>query len=454
MTFTSLPFLVLFLPLVWILYFIFCNGKSWANPILAILSLLFYSLNSLSDLFILVFVLIWNWLSTWAIAQERDEAKRKRLLLEGIAVDVLLLALYKYIVSLLPWPVSFAMPIGLSFYTFSCMSSLFDIYWRKAVPLANPLDYCLFAAFFGRVNMGPIVEYHDFVPQLKDHPISRNKFETGSLLIIQGLAMKVLLADNLASLFTFVSGNSSWLGRILLGFAYFFQLYFDFAGYSRMAIGIGAWFGFETPENFHLPYAAHSVQDFWRRWHMSLTKWFTHYVYIPLGGNRVDKTRWILNILAVWILTGIWHGSSFNFILWGLFQAMWLLIEKAGLRKVLDKLPGFLSQLYVILTQLIGWTFFFSKSMSEAFSTIGSYFGIGVSGLADASALFALKNWLLILLAACFFGFGSFEKLAAWLDRRMRFPLALRLCVWILGGLFVLALLVSNTNQPFLYAAF
>lgn len=464
MQFTNLLFLYGFLPLAFLLY-LPLSKSPLKNLYLFVISLVFYAWGSLQSLVVLLFVLVWNWICSLQLGREQSDAYRKIQLYSCVGVNLLVLMMYKY---MNPWlmsinsifgtslqPIRWIVPAGLSFYMFSCLSCIFDVYRRKAKPLASPIDFGVFAAFFGWVNMGPIAHYNKMLPQLKHHPVTREKINAGALMFVQGLMMKVVLADNFAVVFSALEGNSSWLGNLLLGFSYFFQLFFDFAGYSRMARGIASLFGFEVPKNFDLPYTATSVSEFWRRWHISLTSWFRDYVYIPMGGNRVSETRWILNVLTVWLLTGFWHGATFHFILWGLYQGALQLMERLVFKDSLKTAPKWVLHTYVVLSQLIGWTFFFPSTTGACFQIIGRYFFIGISALFDSEALFVFKESFFLLIAGAVCSTSLPALLGQGMSRSMgrSYP-ALQTVMYILALALCTALLISATNQTFLYAAF
>ncbi len=460
MTFTDLPFLFGFLPIVLILY-LFVHKIRMANLFILIASLIFYAWGGLQSLIILVLVLLWNYCGAKIIDQSEDEKIRKQLLIAVIAIDVLVLFFYRYLgvwfgflsttLSRLPS----LMPVGLSFYLFSCLSCVIDVYRKDCPAPASFVDFGVYAAFFGRVNMGPIGHYAKFEEQLKHHKTSRKKTGEGWTLFMQGLFRKVLLADNFGLVYAALAGNTTWMGNLLFGFAYFFQLYFDFSGYSRMARGLGEMFGFTIPENFHLPYAALSVQDFWRRWHISLTDWFRNYIYIPLGGNRVSHQRWMMNVMIVWLLTGLWHGATWPFLVWGLYQGGLILAEHAFLNQFMEKMPAALRHVYLILTQLIGWTFFSSATLSSGLQTIGRYFGMGISGFADAGAWFVWGGAIVLLLVAILLSSGLSKWISTWLHSRMgRKYWILSIVGWVIVFVLCLSCLVSATAQTFLYAVF
>lgn len=494
MQLTSLAFLFGFFPIVLGLYQLLLHfhvRPKWRNLFLVAASLLFYAFGSLKSLFVLVFILLWNWTCAgWIAGQQKNLAVESEsdsaweapdsslpqagmqgrfftgtrdVLILCIGVNLLLLFLYKYMDSwlgglagLFHQPdllLALVMPVGLSFYVFSSLSYVLDVYRQKAAA-CSLVDFALFAAFFARVNMGPIGHYARFCDQLDNHPATPSRRKSGSALFFQGLAYKVILADNFAAVFQGLNANTSWLGNLLCGFAYFFELYFDFAGYSRMARGVSLWFGFVIPPNFNKPYQALSVQDFWRRWHISLTDWFRDYVYIPLGGNRVSASRWILNILIVWLLTGLWHGSTLPFLFWGLWQAFLILAEKFWLGNILKRIPAFFQHAWVVISQLLGWTLFFSQDIAGAFGRIGRYFGAGISGLANQEAGFWLVQSMILFVLGILCCSSVFENTSSLFQKSRLKKQVLGAAGYGLLFLVCLALLISQTSQTFLYAVF
>lgn len=464
MSFTSLTFLTLFFPVAWLIWLACSRKTKIGNAVLLLLSLVFYGFGAWQNLLVLVFMILFVYFGAIAMSQSQNPKQKKENLFYTTTVIIGVFAVYRY----LPWISSelsasikgipsfgLLMPVGLSFYSFSLLSYLFDVYDQKVPVQKNLISLGLYAAFFGRVNMGPIGHYESFAPQINKHPLTRPKMQKGAMLFVQGLFFKVMLADNFALVFAALSNEISWLGNLILGFSYFLQLFFDFAGYSRMARGMGYFFGFEIPRNFNKPYTAISVQDFWRRWHISLTDWFRRYVYIPLGGNRVSHQRWMMNLLAVWLLTGLWHGASLNFLLWGLWQAALILLEHRIGKKTLERIPRFFRHCWVILTQLIGWTMFFSSSAIGGCQIIGRYFGLGITGFASAPALQVLSMSVILFLAGFWCSTNLPEQLSVLLSRRL--PRAwnwIRLGVYAVSIVLCLAMIISSTSQSFLYAAF
>ena len=296
--------------------------------------------------------------------------------------------------------ISMLMPIGISFYTFQLVSYTLDVYRGKVEAQRNVLDFSTYVALFPQLIAGPIVRYSDIYRELGGRTHSWQGFSTGSRRFILGLGKKMLLANLFGELVQICKQSSepSVLFAWIYLLAYALQIYFDFSGYSDMAIGLGHILGFRFPENFNYPYVADSITDFWRRWHMTLSGWFRDYVYIPLGGNRVKTARHILNIMIVWILTGFWHGADWNFILWGGYFGVVLLVEKFYLGKALERTPGFLRHIYVVLIVLISWAFFDAAGFSAAFLVIGRMFGAGTGMLAGREALYHLWSYALPLL--------------------------------------------------------
>ena len=333
-----------------------------------------------------------NWLLGLKIAD--SNSKKKVWLKVAIAYDILLIGVFKYASFISKnlaklagndnLIIQIALPIGISFFSFQLMSYIFDIYYGNASAQKNPLNVALYISLFPQLIAGPIVRYQQIEDEIKDRNESFNELTEGMRRFIYGFGKKVLIANFLAQIadnvFDFVdnpSVMSAWLGAI----AYALQIYYDFSGYSDMAIGLGRMFGFHFPENFNYPYIANSVSDFWHRWHISLSTWFRDYVYIPLGGNRVSKQRCFFNLLIVWLLTGIWHGANWTFVLWGLIYFAVLLIEKQT--QFVQKL-GVLSHIYTMLIVVLAWVFFRSPDITSGCHYIGSMFGIGASGFADS----------------------------------------------------------------------
>ena len=434
------------------------------NLFLFLGSLIFYAWGEPVYVILMLFSSIFNYYMGTELERLYDnDRKQKRNLIFAVIVNLGILVFFKYygfllntIKGLTGVQISYpelALPVGLSFYTFRNLSYLFDIYMSKIYAQRNFLTFAVYSTMFPYTSAGPIVRYADISSQLKRRPTNIVRFGIGTEFFIKGLAKKVLLADNLSSLYTGICGNSSmsvmtaWIGI----FAYTMQIYFDFSGYSDMAIGLGRMLGFEFKKNFDYPYISASVSEFWRRWHISLGSWFRDYIYIPLGGNRVSTLRHIRNILIVWALTGLWHGASWNFVLWGLYYGLLLLFEKFVLANLLEHLPGWLRTAYTMLAVMIGWVFFSQTDFGALGHYLGTLFGISAKGFADSTAFYYLKTGLvlfIISLLACRPGpYRWFKRL---IQRRPAVAVSINLILLALS----VAYMVYNSYTPFLYAKF
>ena len=391
-----------------------------------------------------------------------DDRKQKINLIFSIIINLAVLVFFKYYGFLLntiggiigihiPHP-ELSLPIGLSFYTFRNLSYLFDIYLSKVSAQRNFLTFAVYSTMFPYTSAGPIVRYTDIETQLKQRTINISKFGTGAERFVKGLAKKVLLADNLSVLYSSICGHpqmsvfTSWLGIL----AYTMQLYFDFSGYSDMAIGLGRIFGFRFNENFDHPYCADSVGTFWRRWHMSLTSWFRDYLYIPLGGNRGGTARTIRNLLIVWFCTGFWHGASWKFILWGLYFAAWLILERYVLRGGLEKTPAILKHLYTLIVVFVGWGLFAMVDLGVCGDYLAACFG--GAPLWSGADLFRLRSYAVTLAVLVLASTALGQRLWAKLPRQ-----AEQLATPVLMGLSLVvctAYLVDGSYNPFLYFRF
>jgi alginate O-acetyltransferase complex protein AlgI len=460
MVFSSLLFLFIFLPAVLLLYF----SSPWRlkNLVLFVTSLIFYAWGEPIYIAIMLLSTVTDYCFGLLLSRpNRSTAERKGIVVFSIAINLALLGFFKYADFLIhninavfgtsiP-PTELPLPIGISFYTFQSMSYIIDIYRGTAKAQRNWLDFGTFVALFPQLVAGPIVHYKTVAEQLRHRTVSMEMFAEGVQRFIIGLAKKVLLANNIGLLWAGISSGSpdslalltAWIGII----AFAFQIYFDFSGYSDMAIGLGLMFGFRFNENFNKPYTASSITDFWRRWHISLGTWFRDYVYIPLGGNRHGIWKQLRNIIIVWLLTGIWHGASWNFLLWGLYFGVVLILEKwIGLR-LLQRAPAWVRHVYALVLILIGWVFFAFEDLAQ----MGAYFAAmtGVNGqpLWDNNSLYLLyTNAVLFILL-----------IAASLPARKSGSIGgdgVRL-VWHGILLFLsVAYLVDATFNPFLYFRF
>ena len=391
MIFNSLNFIFIFLPLISFLYYL--SQKRYRNYILLILSLVFYAYLGIRYLVILFISIFINYFGTLLMSLNKDDKnKRKMWLILSIFSHIVLLGYFKYydfIVSNLNHILSteltlknLVIPIGISFYTFKGISYLIANYKNVYMFEWNPMKMILYISFFPQISAGPITKFEDFYPQIITRVESLDRYENGIRRFVYGLSKKViisnsfaLVADNIFSLeINNINFGYAWLGIL----AYTVQIYYDFSGYSDMAIGLGEMFGFITKENFNYPYVSKSITEFWRRWHISLGTFFKDYIYIPLGGNRVSVSRHIINTFIIWFLTGIWHGSSWNFIIWGIYYGCVIIVEKYILKDVLKNAPGIVTHIYSILFIMIGWVFFRSSSFSYAINFLKIMFTFNI----------------------------------------------------------------------------
>jgi D-alanyl-lipoteichoic acid acyltransferase DltB (MBOAT superfamily) len=460
MVFSSAVFLFLFLPIVLAIYYNpFFKGRTFKNVFLLLASLAFYAWGEP----VFVFLMILSIIITWFLGLKLGGRNSKTVLIIGIVYHVVILFVFKYLTFavgqiglLLNRDLSgirISLPIGISFFTFQLMSYLFDVYYKKADAQRNPLYVGLYVSLFPQLIAGPIVRYERIASEITNRKESYDDIVIGMQRFTYGLAKKVLLSNYLAqiadNLFDYMTGDMTvalaWLGAV----CYTFQVYFDFSGYSDMAIGLGRMFGFHFDENFNYPYMARSVTEFWRRWHISLGTWFRDYVYIPLGGNRVKRSRWICNLFLVWLLTGIWHGANWTFITWGLLYFAVLLFEKmSGFTKEL----GWFAHIYTMFIVIIAWVIFRADNLEAAGIYIKNMFGAGATGLADSVVVDYIKSLKIILIASCI----GITPLLNWVFAKLRATkLHFLESVWI-AIIFVLSLLqiVSSAYNPFIYFNF
>ena len=468
MTFNTILFLFTFLPIALILYYIV--PKRFRNIPLVLLSLVFYAWGNPTYLILMVFSVVFNYITGLeldAYLQEERHTGAKVTMISAVVVNLLILGFFKYygflistinsITGLTLSAPELPLPLGISFFTFSVLSYVFDIYRGRAEVQKNFLDFSLYVTFFAKVTSGPIVQYKDMAPQLRVRQMVPAKFGAGISMFLVGLGKKVLIADNLGATFSTISGLSTmsagtaWLGMIL----YSLQLYFDFSGYSDMAIGLAKCFGFDFAKNFDYPYLSASISEFWRRWHISLGAWFRDYVYIPLGGNRCSKHRQLINLAVVWLLTGLWHGSAWNFVLWGVYHGIFVILEKFVLKGIWPRVPKFLRIFVTTLLVFFGWVLFFSPSLSGAIHYYGQMFGAGHIGLFDGTFRYYFFGSLRLLIVA-FIGCGPIvrrihQRLCYYKGGKLTyvsvigFVLLLILCV---------AYMMSATYSSFLYVQF
>lgn len=459
MVFTDLIFLFCFLPISVLLTKLIRNIKL-QNILLVVLSLLFYAWSNPIYVVLLILSILWNYFTAFELEAQNDEKTKKILLIVSVVVNLFILGFYKYTGFLMDIlhiqsDLKIALPVGLSFFTFSELSYIFDVYNDKSKPQKNIILFTLYVSFFGKISMGPIVSYHEMEDQLRNRTLSKAQYASGMVLISKGLIKKVLLADQLSYVYSILQNNTSTLGVWLLAISYMLQIYFDFSGYSDMAIGLSKFFGFDFKPNFDHPYTATSVQDFWRKWHISLSQWFRDYLYIPLGGNRVDKNTYIRNIFIVWFCTGLWHGANWTFILWGLYYGCLLLLEKFFLREKLEKLPKPISHIYTLLVVLIGWVFFMSPNITTAFSTLGKMIGIGTTTFANNQAKFMLKSYFILFVLAILLSTKVYDRIQIFVYNQYKMKAVYTTwTIYIILLIVCIAFIVGGTYHSFLYFAF
>ena len=461
MLFSSIPFLYCFLPLVVLVYFLV--PRKLKNAVLLLFSLAFYAWGEPKYVFLMLFTIALFYACGLAIGKAKESKWKKLWLWVSVAGGIGLLAIFKYAdffidsfnaVTGLSVPLlRLALPVGISFYTFQSLSYTVDVYRGVVAVQRDPIAFAAYVTLFPQLIAGPIVRYSDIVKQLEERTHSLDDAMLGIRRFLVGLGKKVILADNFALLISLFreSNEKSVLFYWLYAIAFTLNIYFDFSGYSDMAIGLGRIFGFHFNENFNYPYLSKSVTEFWRRWHMSLGSWFRDYVYIPMGGNRVSKARWIVNILVVWMLTGLWHGAAWNFVLWGLLFAVLLLLEKQY--KFLEKLPNALRHLYVLLAVLLSFVVFNGENLSQVGSDLASLFGFaGLPGV-TAQTLYYLKSYAVLFILG-FVGATPLVKNAA--NRLGQTKAGAVLEVLVLMGLLLVctAYLVDGSFSPFLYFRF
>ena len=459
MVFSSIPFLYYFLPAVLAVYFL--TPRKGKNAVLLLASLIFYGWGELRLLPLMAFTILLCYVCGLGI--ERSRKRKKLWLLASIVISVGLLGVFKYAdffigslntVTGLKIPLlHLALPVGISFYTFQCLSYTIDVY-RGSVPAQkNLINFGAYVALFPQLIAGPIVRYADIARELEHREHSWDNAAAGLRRFLVGLGKKVILADNFALLIRLFrqSGEKSVLFYWMYAVAFTLNIYFDFSGYSDMAIGLGRVLGFHFVENFNYPYLSGSVTEFWRRWHISLGSWFRDYVYIPMGGSRVSRWRWVLNILTVWMLTGLWHGAAWNFVLWGLLFAALLLAEKWI--PVLQRLPGVLRHGYVLLAVVLSLVLFNADSLAQAGQDFAGLFGFGSLSLTSAETLYYLKSYA-VLFVLGILGSTPVVKNAARRIDGTKAGVVLEAAAMLALLIVCTAYLVDGSFSPFLYFRF
>lgn len=457
MVFSSIVFLTRFLPLVLIVYFLVpgCMKNTWRNLVLFVFSLAFYAWGEPVYIWLMLFSTVVDYVNGGLAGYFMNRQRRgiaKIFVGLSVVINLSLLALFKY-------AGKYALPIGISFYTFQSMSYTIDVYRGKAKAEKNPINFGAYISLFPQLIAGPIVRYSDIAKQLRQRTVQMERIRYGIVRFACGLGKKVLIANQAGEIFAAVTGYhasgmttlSAWFGIL----AFMFQIYFDFSGYSDMAIGLMAIFGFEIPENFDHPYESKSITEFWRRWHISLGSWFKEYVYIPLGGSKKGMERTFFNIFVVWFLTGLWHGASVNFVLWGLYFCFFLIMEKTWLLKALQKLPRAVSHIYALLVIYFGWLLFAWEDIHGHRVYLKAMAGIGSGGLISRESLYLLVSnvgLLFIMVVGCT---SLPKRLITKCMKKDGIVTSLCMSIYVAGILLLsIAYLVNGTYNPFLYFRF
>ena len=466
MVFSSLLFLTIFLPVTVVLYYLM--PKKLKNILLLAVSLVFYAWGEPSHVVIMAVTTLYIWLFGLVMARTKAAGKQglsRLLLILTLVLSLGTLVFFKYtgfLVENLPFLQNSALaelkpvlPIGISFYTFQALSYIIDVYRGDVKAQRSWFNFAMYISMFPQLIAGPIVRYSDVENQLDSRPYRPEMMAAGTRRFLLGLGKKVLLANQIGAVWESLSGGTSVVGAWLGAIAFALQIYFDFSAYSDMAIGLGRMFGFEFTENFRYPYQSDSVTEFWRRWHITLSTWFREYVYIPLGGNRKGKARQLVNLLIVWLLTGLWHGAAWQFVFWGLYYFLFLALEKTFLLAWLKKTPRFLRHFYAMLVVVLGWVLFASADIGAAGNLYKAMLGIGVP-LWDANGLFQLTGSVILLIICCVGATQLPGALALRLEAKLpaRVFGAVRVAV-LLAILFAcLSFLVADSYNPFLYFRF
>ena len=463
MLFTSISFLYYFLPLVLIVYFIV--PKKYKNLVLLLFSLLFYFYGEPKYILLMLFEILVAYIGAILI----DKYKDKSILILTLFIHIILLVIFKYtdffisninnIFNTNFKLLNISLPIGISFYTFQIISYVIDVYRGKVKVQKSFLKLATYVSLFPQLIAGPIVRYEIIEDELDNRKHSFENFALGTRRFIIGLAKKVLIANMLGELCTKFDliNERSIVFYWIFAVSYMLQIYFDFSAYSDMAIGLGKIFGFNFLENFNYPYISKSITEFWRRWHISLGSWFRDYVYIPLGGNRVNKIKFLRNILIVWLLTGIWHGASWNFIIWGLLFGILLIIEKLWLNKILDKLPNIIKRIYVLFIVMISFIIFNANTMNTAWHNIIGLFGFNKKPFINTYTIYYIKSYLPILIVAIIASTPICKNIIEKLKKNNLINNIINILepfYIIILLLLVTAYLIDSSYNPFLYFRF
>ncbi len=465
MLFSSMIFLWVFLPILLGLYFI--AKDKYRNIILLIFSIIFYSWGEPKYVVLMLLSILINYI--YGLLIDKYNSKKKIILICAIITNLGLLGYFKYfnffalnvnrLFNFEAIPVQdIALPIGISFYTFQIISYLIDLYRQEIKVQKNILNLALYIAFFPQLIAGPIIKYHDIDKQISNRTVTLNKFATGIRRFVYGLAKKVIVANSMGEIADYIYAlNLDSINTPLIWVAaicYMIQIYYDFSGYSDMAIGLGKMFGFDINENFNLPYMSKSITEFWRRWHISLSTWFKEYLYIPLGGNRKGALRTYINLSLVFLATGLWHGAAWNFVAWGVYNGVFMLIERFKLKEILDKNKfKFINHIYLLFVVLIGWVLFRAPSLTYAIEYIKIMFSFDFSFVnIDADMIFNMKNLIIFIFAILFS--GMIQEVVRKYNIKFE---KIKVCenfVMLFLFLICIMMLISNTYNPFIYFRF
>lgn len=467
MVFSSLTFLFVFLPIILVVYYL--SPRRIRNTILFIGSLIFYAWGEPVYITIMLFSTVFDYINGLLIKKYKETKQLKLtrvVLISSIIVNLGILCFFKYsnffldnirnIFNIDIQLLNIALPIGISFYTFQTMSYTIDVYLGKVETQKNIIDFGTYVTFFPQLVAGPIIKYRDINTQLKNRKETIDDFSYGINRLSKGLFKKVILANNIGILWNQIIEQpineipilTAWFGAIFFGF----QIYFDFSGYSDMAIGLGRMFGFHFPENFEHPYMSKSITEFWRRWHISLGTWFKEYVYIPLGGSKKGKKRLVINLLIVWMLTGLWHGASWNFVLWGLYFGILLIVEKLILAKYLEKLPSIFQHIYTMFFVIISWVIFAFDDLTNAFEYLKTMFGINNTVLLNSELLYLLQTHWILIIVCIFASTTVIQKIN--IIRNKKNYLIIKNIACIVMFFISICFLIGSTYNPFLYFRF
>lgn len=468
MVFSSIPFLFYFLPAFLLVYFV--SPAKFKNFVLLIFSLLFYAWGEPIYISLLLLSSVVDYINGRCLEKfEGNRSKQRIFLVISMCVNLGLLGIFKYLTLFITTindlthagikDPSLMLPLGISFFTFQTMSYSIDVYRKDIKAEHNFINYMTYVCMFPQLVAGPIVRYQDIGGELQNRKVTLDGFVNGTIRFLMGIFKKVLIANQVGSLWDYILATSdrsfmlAWLGLV----AFTLQIYFDFSGYSDMAIGMGGMMGFTYPENFNYPYISQSITDFWRRWHMTLSGWFRDYVYIPLGGNRKGMKRQILNISIVWALTGFWHGASWNYLLWGLFYGVVLIVEKLFMGKVIAKAPRVLRHVYSLVFVMLGWMIFAIEDIKKLGEYAADVFFFGANGFAGSTFLYQLRNYMVVLVIGIIISTPIYKKIKSAAEKSPKLAAVTSVVGLVISCALVVlcvAMLVADSYNPFLYFRF